>query len=63
MREGYMGDPHWRIGMQDISQRHVKIIGAVHVSAGSWMPLIQLTGYVFQGHTNWHGHGSSRFVS
>ena len=60
-----MGDPNWRIGvgMHDISQRHVKIIGAVHVSAGSWMPIIQLTEYVFQGHTNWHNTGSSRLVA
>ena len=60
MREGYMGDPNWRIGMRDITQSHVKIIGAVHVSAGTWMPIIQLTEYVFQGRTNWPNAGSSR---
>jgi hypothetical protein len=27
-------------------QRDVKVIGAVHISAGSWMPIVQLTGYV-----------------
>ena len=45
MREGYSGDPNWRIGKEEITQRHVKIIGAVNVSAGSWMPIIQLTEY------------------
>ncbi|KAI9464406.1 hypothetical protein F5148DRAFT_176961 [Russula earlei] len=36
----------WGIGTHGITQGHVKVIGAVHVSAGSWMPIIQLTGYV-----------------
>ena len=39
-------DPRWRIAPQGITQLNVKVIGAVHVSAGSWMPIIQLTGYV-----------------
>ena len=40
-------DPRWQIGgMDGITQDHVKIIGAIHVSAGSWMPIIQLTRYV-----------------
>jgi len=39
-------DPRWRIGLQGIMQSHIKIIGAVHVSAGSWQPIVQLTGYV-----------------
>ncbi|KAH9967384.1 hypothetical protein BC827DRAFT_1123100 [Russula dissimulans] len=39
---------NWEIGGEHgILQRDVKIIGAVHVSAGSWMPIIQLTRYVF----------------
>ncbi|KAI0266040.1 hypothetical protein BGY98DRAFT_939218 [Russula aff. rugulosa BPL654] len=54
------GRRQWRIGIHDITQRHVKIIGAVHVSTGSWMPIVQLTEHVFQGHTNWHTHGGSR---
>ena len=33
----------WGIGARGINQTQVKIIGAVHVSAGSWMPLMQLT--------------------
>ncbi|KAI9463773.1 hypothetical protein F5148DRAFT_982359 [Russula earlei] len=46
MASGHLADPRWRIGMQGITQSDVKIIGAVHVSAGTWMPIIQLTGYV-----------------
>jgi len=39
-------DPRWRVGPHAITQGHVKIIGVVHVSAGSWQPIIQLAGYV-----------------
>ncbi|KAH9966992.1 hypothetical protein BJV74DRAFT_284231 [Russula compacta] len=35
-------DPRWRIGVHGITQSHVKINGAVNVSAGSWMPNIEL---------------------
>ncbi|KAH9961954.1 hypothetical protein BC827DRAFT_1267307 [Russula dissimulans] len=38
-------DPRWGIGTHGITQSHIKVIGAVHVSAGSWMPIIQLTGH------------------
>ncbi|KAH9053780.1 hypothetical protein EDB87DRAFT_162176 [Lactarius vividus] len=40
-------DPQWQIGGHGgITQAEVKVIGAIHVSAGSWMPIIQLTRYV-----------------
>ncbi|KAI9447192.1 hypothetical protein BJY52DRAFT_364343 [Lactarius psammicola] len=40
-------DPRWQIGMNGgIMQEQVKVIGAIHISAGSWMPIIQLTRYV-----------------
>ncbi|KAH9051297.1 hypothetical protein EDB83DRAFT_1301143 [Lactarius deliciosus] len=40
-------DPRWQIGEHGgITQAEVKVIGAIHVSAGSWMPIIQLTRYV-----------------
>lgn len=40
-------DPRWQIGMHGgITQEQVKIIGAINVTAGSWMPIIQLTRYV-----------------
>ncbi|KAI0300619.1 hypothetical protein B0F90DRAFT_1721829 [Multifurca ochricompacta] len=44
---GHMPDGPWRIGADGITHGHVKVIGAVHVSAGSWMPIMQLTEYVF----------------
>ena len=46
MGSDHMDNPGWVIGANGITQSDVKIIGAVHVSAGSWMPIMQLTGYV-----------------
>jgi hypothetical protein len=50
MLNGYVAtDPRWQIGGMRggwITQEHVKVIGAIHVSAGNWMPIIQLTQYV-----------------
>ncbi|KAI9439238.1 hypothetical protein H4582DRAFT_2075898 [Lactarius indigo] len=48
MAHGYVAtDPRWQIGMRGgITQAEVKVIGAVHVSANSWMPIMQLTRYV-----------------
>jgi len=46
MADGPGADPIWAIAPHGITHRHVKVIGAVHVSAGSWMPIIQLTGFV-----------------
>jgi len=45
-------NPMWLIGPQGITQHHIKIIGAVHVAAGTWMPIIQLTGYAVPIHTS-----------
>ncbi|KAN0132294.1 hypothetical protein V8E53_009894 [Lactarius tabidus] len=40
-------DPRWQIGIfGGITQEQVKIIGAINVTAGSWMPIIPLTRYV-----------------
>ena len=37
-------DPRWQIGMPNgITMEEVMVVGAIHVSAGSWMPIIQLT--------------------
>ncbi|KAH9018266.1 hypothetical protein EDB85DRAFT_1897261 [Lactarius pseudohatsudake] len=43
MAHGYVvTDPRWQIGGHGgITQAEVKVIGAVHVSAGSWVPIIQ----------------------
>jgi len=45
LENGPGADPRWCIA-HGITQRHVRVIGAVHVSAGSWQPIIQLTRYV-----------------
>jgi hypothetical protein len=37
----------WRIGPGGIQRSDIVIIGAVHVSAGSWMPIMQLNRYIF----------------
>ncbi|KAF8269740.1 hypothetical protein EI94DRAFT_1573312, partial [Lactarius quietus] len=37
----------WRIGPCGIQHSDIVVIGAVHVSAGSWMPILQLNRYVF----------------
>jgi len=47
MASSHGTDSRWQIGPHGITQDHVKIIGAVHVSPGSWMPILQLTTYVF----------------
>ncbi|KAH9023169.1 hypothetical protein EDB85DRAFT_1894926 [Lactarius pseudohatsudake] len=49
MAHGYVvTDPRWQIGGHGgITQAEVKVIGAVHVSARSWVPIIQLTRYTF----------------
>lgn len=36
----------WRIGPGGITRADVIVIGAVRVSAGSWMPILQLNRYV-----------------
>ena len=37
----------WQIGPGGIQRSDIIIIGAVHVSAGSWMPIMQLNRYIF----------------
>ncbi|KAN0130991.1 hypothetical protein V8E53_011124 [Lactarius tabidus] len=37
----------WRIDSGGIQRSDIIIIGAVHVSAGSWMPIMQLNRYIF----------------
>ncbi|KAI9465594.1 hypothetical protein BJY52DRAFT_594062 [Lactarius psammicola] len=37
----------WRIGSDGIQRSDIIIIGAVHVSAGSWMPIMQVNRYIF----------------
>lgn len=37
----------WRIGPGGIQRRDITLIGAIHVSAGTWMPIMQLNRYIF----------------
>ncbi|KAI0255572.1 hypothetical protein BJV78DRAFT_1279317 [Lactifluus subvellereus] len=39
-------DPNWRVGNGGITKEHVILIGVVHVSQGSWQPILQLNCYV-----------------
>ncbi|KAH9029308.1 hypothetical protein EDB83DRAFT_2229930, partial [Lactarius deliciosus] len=36
----------WQIGLSGIQRSDIIVIGAVHVSAGSWMPILQLNRYI-----------------
>ncbi|KAI0265993.1 hypothetical protein BGY98DRAFT_977812 [Russula aff. rugulosa BPL654] len=40
-------NPNWRIGGGGITKEQVILIGAVHVTQGSWQPILQLNRYVF----------------
>lgn len=40
------GEARWRIGPNGITKDHVILIGAVHISQGSWQPILQLNRYV-----------------
>ncbi|KAI9441285.1 hypothetical protein H4582DRAFT_2073489 [Lactarius indigo] len=40
--EVHQGEPRWRIGFNGITRNDVILVGVVHVSSGSWMPIIQL---------------------
>ena len=40
-------EARWRIGPGGITRDDVIIIGVVHVSQGSWQPILQLRRYVF----------------
>ena len=39
-------EARWRIGPGAITKNDVIIIGAVHVSQGSWQPILQLNRHV-----------------
>ncbi len=39
-------DPNWRIGVGGITKDQVTLIGVIHVSQGSWQPILQLNRYV-----------------
>ena len=39
-------DPNWRVGTSGITKEDVILIGVVHVSQGSWQPILQLNRFV-----------------
>jgi hypothetical protein len=39
-------DPNWRVGVGGITKDQVIVVGVVHVSQGSWQPILQLNRYV-----------------
>ncbi|KAI9454400.1 hypothetical protein BJY52DRAFT_1152506 [Lactarius psammicola] len=38
--------PQWQIGPSGIQRSDITVIGAIHVSVGSWMPILQLGRYI-----------------
>ncbi|KAH9059703.1 hypothetical protein EDB87DRAFT_1562947 [Lactarius vividus] len=44
------GDARWRIGPGGITRDHVILIGVVHVSQGSWQPILQLNRHIIRRH-------------
>jgi hypothetical protein len=39
-------DANWRVGAGGITKGQVILIGVVHISQGSWQPILQLNRYV-----------------
>jgi hypothetical protein len=39
--------PQWHIGEGGIQPHEIVIVGAIQVSSGGWMPILQLTRYIF----------------
>jgi hypothetical protein len=49
-------DPNWRVGARGgITKEDVILIGVVHVSQGSWQPILQLNRYVVPRCQRIHG--------
>ncbi|KAI0305844.1 hypothetical protein B0F90DRAFT_930161 [Multifurca ochricompacta] len=38
-------NPSWRVGPGGIMRNNVVVVGTVQVSAGGWMPILQITGF------------------
>ena len=39
-------DPNWQVGAGGITRDQVILVGVIHVSQGSWQPILQLNRYV-----------------
>lgn len=47
---------HWRIGIGSIQRGDIMIVGAINVSPGSWVPILQLAEHPYSivgGVKNW----------
>jgi hypothetical protein len=38
--------PAWRVGYGGITEKEVILIGLIHVTQGSWQPILQLNRYI-----------------
>ena len=47
MSDDYVATDHrWKIGVGGITREDVIVVGAINVSADSWMPILQLNRYM-----------------
>jgi hypothetical protein len=42
-------NPNWRVGSRGITSSNIILIGFIHVSQGSWQPILELDRYIVQG--------------
>ena len=40
-------DERWKLGEGGVLLEEIKIIGLLHVSQGTWMPMLHLTRHIF----------------
>ena len=46
-RAGHHASPNWWIGGQGgITEGHIILVGLIHVTQGSWQPILQLNSFV-----------------
>jgi hypothetical protein len=67
MAQTYCQDAAWKIGgTNGIRKNHIMLIGFVHVSQGSWQPILQLNRNILARSPHWHFpnfRGNERSVS
>ena len=44
--------PNWFIGRGGITPNDIILVGLIHVTQGSWQPILQLNRYVFSQSSN-----------
>ncbi len=47
MRNPKTFDERWKLGEGGVLLEEIKIIGLLHVSQGTWMPMLHLTRHIF----------------